>query len=117
MKRGNLIQMTEEELERDRRKMAKAGAEAVMDSLRAAERRLQMLNGFADKATLAEAYETSVSTIERWDKRHGFKRVDGPRRDRVYFDLTDVRAKVTAEDQSESEREASSGPDDSKPRR
>ena len=112
MKRGNLIQMTEAELERDRRRMAKAGAEAIIDHFREAERRLQMLNGFADKATLAAVYETSVSTIERWDRRHGFKRVDGPRRDRIYFDLEDVKAKVTTGLQSESEREASSGPED-----
>ena len=123
MERGSFIQMTERELEAERRQAAREGARAVLERFDQLERRLQALHGFADKATLASIYETSQRTIERWDERHDFRRVDGPRRDRIYFDLDDVKAKVCKAEvaqararegnaQSESDREASSGPED-----
>ena len=88
------IELPERELDQRLQTAGRHGAEAALERMENLHRKLQVMMGFADKATLASICEVSEATIERWDKRHGFKRVDGPRRDRNYYDLEDVKRKV-----------------------
>ena len=95
-KHTTYIQLSERELDLRVQEAGRHGAEAALERLEHVKRKMQVLMGFADKATLAAIFEVSEATIERWDKRHEFKRVDGPRRDRNYYDLEDIKQKVRA---------------------
>jgi hypothetical protein len=93
-----LITRTEEEDERIREAAARRGADLalqeVRDHLRDLHARLAVLKGIVSRDDLAMLYGKDPQTIKRWAERHGFERVDGPDRRKIYYDLEDVKAKV-----------------------
>ena len=96
-----LITRTEEEDKRVREAAAKRGADLALQELRERlhdlQAQLHLLKGIVSREDLAALYEKDPQTIARWAKRHNFKRVDGPDRRKIYYDVNDVKAKVRDE--------------------
>lgn len=60
-----------------------------------AKLRIAVQLGRVDRSMLAEIYRVSEETIKRWAEELDFEEVNGPHGKRVYYDLEDVREKVS----------------------
>lgn len=93
-----IIELTRDELERYGERCARLGAGEALREVRAEMReldtKLQLLKGIVDRRTLADVFDVTTETIMNWERRLGFKRVDGPDQKRVWYDLEDVKATV-----------------------
>ncbi len=96
-RRTERIEMTSAEFDEAVERAARLGAEGVLRELRSVMAVQLAGRSVVDRQMIAAAYSISTETVERWEERHGWPRVDGPNRRRVYYYWPDIVESVMQE--------------------
>lgn len=91
------IEMTQAEFDEAIERASRQGAEQVVKKLHGLLEMQLAGRGIVSRQMVAAAYDVSIATVKRWEKRHGLQHVDGPNRRKVYYHWPDVVVKVVEE--------------------